>query len=194
LGRGVKVGHNQVELLMRRAGLQGAVGRRKWKRVRPDTIATDLVERTFARSGPNQLWVTDITEHPTREAKVHCCVVLDTFSRTVVDWWIDASPTAALVTNALGMAIDSRLAKASEPGTISHSDQGVQFGSWAFTNRPRDSGLLASMGSIGDCYDISMIEAFWSRMQVALLDRKKWNTRLEFANAIFENLEIWHNR
>jgi len=65
MGQGVEVGHNQVGLLMRRAGLQGAAGRRKWKRIRPDTIATDLVERSFARSGPNQLWVTDITEHPT---------------------------------------------------------------------------------------------------------------------------------
>lgn len=52
-----------------------------------------------------------------------------------------------------------------------------QFGSWAFTKRAKDSGLLASMGSIGDCYDKSMIESFWSRMQVELLDRKKWNTR-----------------
>ena len=50
------------------------------------------------------------------------------------------------------------------------------------------------MGSIGDCYDNSMIEAFWSRMQVELLDPKRWNTRLELANAIFEYLEIWHNR
>ncbi len=126
MGRGVEVGHNQVGLLMRRAGLQGAAGRRKWKRIRPDNIATDLVDRTFARSGPNQLWVTDITEHPTREGKVYCCVVLDTYSRRVVGWSIDASPTAALVTNALGMAIDSRLGKTTEPGTIIHSDQGVQ--------------------------------------------------------------------
>ncbi|MEO8107765.1 MAG: IS3 family transposase [Actinomycetes bacterium] len=50
------------------------------------------------------------------------------------------------------------------------------------------------MGSIGDCYDSSMIEAFWSRMQVELLDRQKWNTRLELANAIFGYLEMWHNR
>ena len=55
--------------------------------------------------------------------------------------------------------------------------------------RAKDSGLLASMGSIGDCY-----ESFWSRMQVELLDRRKWNTRLELANAMFEYLEIWHNR
>ena len=194
LGRGVRVGHNQVEMLMRRAGLQGLTGRRKWKRIRPDNIATDLVDRDFAREGPNQLWVTDITEHPTREGKVYCCVVLDTYSRRVVGWSIDASPTAALVTNALGMAIDGRLAKSAEPGTIIHSDQGTQFGSWAFTKRARDSGLLASMGSIGDCYDNSMMESFWSRMQVEMLDRKKWNTRLELANAMFEYLEIWHNR
>jgi transposase InsO family protein len=194
LGCGVQVGHNQVELVMRRAGLQGVTGRRKWKRTRPDTIASDLVERSFTRGSPNQLWVTDITEHPTREGKVYCCVVLDTFSRRVVGWSIDSSPTGALVTNALGMAIDTRLGKASQAGTIIHSDQGVQFGSWAFTKRARDSGLLASMGSIGDCYDNSMIESFWSRMQVELLDRKKWNTRLELANAMFHYLEIWHNR
>src|SRR5699024_10923487 len=118
LGRGVLVGHNQVEMLMRRAGLQGVTGRRKWKRTRPDNIATDLVERDFTREGPDQLWVTDITEHPTREGKVYCCVVLDTYSRRVVGWAIDASPNATLVTNALGMAIDGRLGRSAEPGTI----------------------------------------------------------------------------
>lgn len=160
----------------------------------PDSIATDKVNRAFARNGPNQLWVTDITEHPTREGKVYCCVVLDTYSRRVVGWSIDASTTAALVTNALDMAIDSRLGKTTTAGTVIHSDQGVQFGSWAFTDRAKASGLVPSMGSVGDCYDNSMIESFWSRMQVELLDRKKWNTRVELANAMFDYLEIWHNR
>lgn len=39
-----------------------------------------------------------------------------------------------------------------------------------------------------------MIEAFWSRMQVELLDRHRWHTRVELANAIFEYLEVFHNR
>lgn len=39
-----------------------------------------------------------------------------------------------------------------------------------------------------------MIESFWSRMQVELLDTKRWKTRIELANAIFDYLEIWHNR
>jgi transposase InsO family protein len=150
LGHGVQVGHGAVELLMHRAGIVGVTGRPKWRRVKPDNIASDLVERGFARGGPNQLWVTDITEHPTREGKVYCCVVLDTFSRRVVGRSIDASPTAALVTNALGMAIDSRRPPA---GAVIHSDQGVQFASWAFTARAKASGLVPSMGSVGDCYD-----------------------------------------
>jgi putative transposase len=72
--------------------------------------------------------------------------------------------------------------------------ESTQFASWAFTQRAKDSGLLPSMGSVGDCYDNSMMEAFWSRMQVELLDRHRWRTRVELANAIFEYLEIFHNR
>jgi putative transposase len=118
--------------------------------------------------------------------------VLDTWSRWVVGWSIDSAPTATLATNALAMAIEQRRPEAGS--TIIHSDQGTQFTSWAFTRRAIDSGLLPSMGSVGDCYDNAMIEAFWSRMQVELLDRQRWKTRIELANAIFEYLEIWHNR
>jgi len=90
------------------------------------------------------------------EGKVYCAVVLDACSRRVVGWSIDSSPTAALVTNALGMAIDTRRPPS---GTVIHSDHGVQFGSWAFTRRARDSGLVPSMGSIGDCYDCQALSA-----------------------------------
>ena len=192
LGRGISVGFHAVELLMRRAGLQGVTGRPKYRRgLRPEATARDLVQRQFARTGPDQLWVTDITEHPTREGKVYCAVVLDACSRRVIGWSIETTPTAALVTNALGMAIESRQPAA---GTLIHSDQGVQFTSWAFSQRAKASGLVPSMGGVGACYDNAMIESFWSRMQVELLDRQRWRTRLELANAIFDYLEIFHNR
>jgi putative transposase len=192
LGLGISVGRQAVELLMRRAGLQGLSGRPRYRRVPNVATAEDRVQRQFARKGRDQLWVTDITEHPTREGKVYCAVVLDTFSRRVVGWSIDGHQTAALVTNALGMAIDQR--RPADGATVIHSDQGTQFTSWTFTQRAVDSGLLPSMGTVGDCYDNAMAESFWSRMQVELLDRKRWKTRVELANAIFEYLEIFHNR
>lgn len=190
LGRGVQVGYHAVTMLMARAGLHGLPGGRRRRKPSGGPTALDLVDRNFARTEPDQLWVTDITEHPTREGKVYCCVVLDAHSRFVAGWSIDSSPTAALVTNALGMAIERRQPR----GTVIHSDQGTQFTSWAFTRRAVDSGLLPSMGSVGDCYDNAVIESFWSRMQVELLDRQRWSTRIELANAIFEYLEIFHNR
>ena len=74
---------------------------------------------------------------------MYCAAVLDTYSRRVVGWSIDASPTAALVTNALSMAITNR---GEVTGTVIHSDQGVQFGSWALTERAKASGLIWRAG------------------------------------------------
>ena len=191
MGRGIAVGHNAVAMLMHRAGLQGLPGSRRRRNKHQTPTVGDLVEREFVRTEPNQLWVTDITEHPTREGKVYCSVVLDVFSRRVAGWSIDSSPSATLVTNALGMAIESRRPPS---GALIHSDHGTQFTSWAFTRRALDSGLVASMDSIGDCFDNAVVESFWGRMQVELLNRHRWKTRVELANAIFEYIEIFHNR
>lgn len=139
MGYGITVGHNAVEMQMRRASPQGLPAhRRRHRRFVPEYTAADLVDRRFARSEPDQLWVTDITEHRTPEGKVYCAVVLDVFSRRVFGWSIDSTPISNLVTSALGMAIDSR----SPAGTVIHSDQGTQFTqftSWAFTHRARHS-------------------------------------------------------
>lgn len=127
LGRGVEVGYHAVTMLMARAGIQGLPGSRRRRKATGGPTALDLVDRNFARSDPDQLWVTDITEHPTREGKVYCCVVLDACSRRVVGWSIDSAQTSTLVTNALGMAISNRQPVAGS-GLIIHSDQGVQGG------------------------------------------------------------------
>ena len=146
LGHGISVGREAVGRLMRRAGLQGISGRPRYRRVPNVATAEDCVRRQFGREGRDQLWVTDITEHPTREGKVYCAVVLDAFSRRVVGWSIDSRAAASLVTNALGMAIEQR--RPEDGRTVIHSDQGTQFTSWAFTQRAVDSGLLPSMGEL----------------------------------------------
>jgi putative transposase len=80
------------------------------------------------------LWVTDITEHPTREGKLYCCVVLDVFSRRVVGWSIDTHQATPLVTNALGMAITNRNPRPDQ--TVIHSDHGCQGGfNWSSQHR-----------------------------------------------------------
>jgi putative transposase len=86
---------------------------------------SDLVNRDFTATGPHQLWVTDITEHPTKEARIFCCVVLDAYSRRALGWSIDRIADAALVNSALNMAASTR---STTRNTIIHADHGAQGG------------------------------------------------------------------
>jgi putative transposase len=126
--------------------------------------------------------VTDITEHPTREGKVYCCVVLDTFSRKVVGWSIDSIQDTKLVLNALGMATQRRPGR---DGLVMHSD-GRSVTSWAFSQQLRAAGISPSMGAVGSAYDNALMESFWGRMQVELFNRRKRKTRIELAGAIHD--------
>jgi transposase InsO family protein len=101
--------------------------------------------------------VRPYTEHPAREGKLDCCVVLDAYSRRVIGWAIDARQRADLATAALGMAIKSRGSAGHVPGGIIHADHGTQFTSWTFTERARQAGLLPSLGSVGDPYDCETV-------------------------------------
>lgn len=190
-GRGIHVGKGQVHLLMRRLGIYGLPKRGLPRGARVGKAnSLDLVRRRFRADGPDRLWMADITEHPTREGKIYCCAVIDAFSRMVVGWSIDSRQTGLLVTNALGMALNRRSPK---EGGIIHSDQGVQFASWVFSQKVTEASLAPSVGTVGAPFDNAMVEAFWARMQVELLNRRKWKTRVELAAAIHDYIEIWHN-
>jgi transposase InsO family protein len=191
LGLGIAISGKTVYKLMVEGGLAGLPLRRRRKSLVNVATFEDLVQRNFTRDAPNQLWVTDITEHPTREGKVYCCVVLDAHSRRVVGWSIDTHQASSLVTNALSMALTNRTPTTS---TVIHSDHGSQFTCWSFTERVRQAGLAPSMGTVGDAYDNAVIESFWGRLQTELLNRQKWRTRIELSSALFEYLEIFHNR
>jgi putative transposase len=116
--------------------------------------AGDLVLRQFSADAPDRLWLTDITEHRTREGKLYCCVVLDAYSRSVVGWSIDSQQAASLEMSALGMAISNRNPK---NGSVIHTDHGSQFTSWAFSDRVKTAGLALSMGRVGDAFDNAMM-------------------------------------
>ncbi|MBB2506306.1 IS3 family transposase [Amycolatopsis echigonensis] len=194
LGLGLPVNRKRVERLMREAGIQGLYRRKRARTTIRDPAAEpapDLVNRHFAVTEPDRLWITDITEHPTAEGKLYCAAVMDAHSRLIIGWSIAGHMRTELVTDALGMAIIRR--KPDHNATILHSDHGSQYTSWAFGQRLRAAGLLASMGTVGDCYDNAMMESFWGTLQLELLDQKQWETRDQLANAIFEWIECWYN-
>jgi putative transposase len=166
---------------MRELGIRGLPNRRLPRgALVGNTACADLVRREFRRHAPDQLWMTDITEHPTREGKVYCCVVLDAYSRRV-GWAVDSTQTTVLVTNSLGMATRRR-----DPaeGLVVHSDRGVQFTSWAFSRRVRDAGLAPSIGAVGCPTTMRPQKASTT---------PSWTTRIELASAIHDYIELFHN-
>jgi putative transposase len=129
LGLGLPVNLKRVARLMRQAGIQGLCRRRRHGCTVRDPNAqpsTDLVNRQFTVDAPNVLWITDLTEHPTREGKLYYAAVMDAFSRLIIGWSIADHMRTELVTDALGMAIVRRRSgnDSSNKSTILHSDHG----------------------------------------------------------------------
>jgi len=140
-------------------------------------VHDDLVERDFTAEAPNELWLTDITEHRTREGKLYCCVVKDVFSNRIVGYATDARMTSQLAVSALHHAVALR-----GPGaTVVHSDRGSQFRSHAYVKALSRFGLRGSMGRVAACADNAPMESFYSLLQKNVLDSKTWATREETA-------------
>ncbi|MGH3925781.1 MAG: IS3 family transposase, partial [Pseudonocardiaceae bacterium] len=194
LDQDLRCSRKRVERLMRQANIRGVYRRKGRGCTRRDPAAEpsdDLVRRAFDPTEPDRLWMMDVTEHPTAQGKVYLAVVLDAFSRRVVGWSIADHIRAELVVDALQMAAWRR--RPPQGQTVAHSDHGSQYTSWAFGRRLRAAGLLGSMGSIGDCFDNSVVESFFGTLQLELLDERRWDTRQQLALAIFDWIEAWYN-
>lgn len=150
------------------------------------------VQRAFAATGPNALWVADITHVPTRcEGFLYLAVLLDVFSRRVVGRSMADHPRTELVVGAPAMAVWDR--RPGE-GVIHHADHGCQYASLLFGQRCQAVGIRCSMGSVGDCYDNAMAESFFAALECELLVRQTFRTQLEARTALFEYLEVSYNR
>ncbi len=190
---GERHGRKRIARLMRESGLVGASHRhggptttRRDKEARP---APDLVDRDFTASGPNQLWVADITYVPTMAGFLYLAVVLDAWSRRIVGWSMANHLRTELVLDAMEMAVGQRRPK----DVVHHSDQGSQYTSLAFGKRCGEAGVRPSMGSVGDAYDNAMAESFFSTLEAELLSRRRFTSQAEARMACFSYIEGWYN-
>jgi transposase InsO family protein len=117
--------------------------KRTGKSSKPGTAAhDDLVRRVFTAESPNQLWLTDITEHWTDEGKLYLCAVKDLWSNRIVGYSIDSRMQARLAVNALDNAVARR---GDVAGCILHSDRGSQFRSRKLQRALIAHGMVGSM-------------------------------------------------
>lgn len=188
---GISASENRVQRLCRSHGISSVLARKKGRGLRPGpAVHDDLVRREFTASRPNELWLTDITEHRTDEGKLYLCAVKDVFSGRIVGYSIDSRMKASLAVRALRNAISLRAPVA----TIVHSDRGSQFRSAKFVRALRDAGLQGSMGRVGACADNAAMESFFSLLQKNVLNRQRWSSREELRLAIVNWIEATYHR
>ena len=105
-------------------------------------LAPNLLDRQFAASGPNKIWLADITYIPTGEGWLYLAVVLDLFSRKVVGWAMRDTLAQELTLAALRMAITNRKPG---PGLLHHADRGSQYAAHDYRRLLAKHGMLCSM-------------------------------------------------
>ena len=197
--QGHPVARCTVERLMRAAGLRGITpgegAAHHRARHGPDT-RPDLVERAFTATGPDQLWVADITYCRTFSGWVYAAFVIDVFSRRVVGWQLSRSLRTDLALDALEMGIWTRQRAGRDlGGLIHHSDKGVQYVAVRYTQRLAEAGAVASVGSTGDSYDNALAEAFNSLFKAELVRNKgPWKGIDDLEIAVAEYIDWFNHR
>jgi len=166
-------------------------GRRGSGKTPGPAVHDDLVQRDFTAQQPDQIWLTDITEHPTGQGKVYCCAIKDMFSNRIVGYAIDERMTAQLAVSALRAAIARR-----QPNgvVVVHSDRGSQFRARSFRAVLTAAGLQGSMGRVASALDNAAMESFFSLLQKNVLNRGRWTSRDELHYAIVLWIEHTYNR
>ena len=192
--REIPVSKDRVRRLMKAHDIR-ARHKRKFKATTNSNhklpVAPNLLEQNFTASGPDQVYVADITYIPTREGWLYLATVLDVYTRMIVGWSMDARMTRELVIDALRMAYWRRRPK---PGLIHHSDRGSQYCSKDYRDLLNDYGMQASMSRKGNCWDNAVMESFYNSLKNERVFHEDYTTRAQAKADLLDYIEVFYNR
>ena len=191
--RGVLMGRHKVRRLMREAGLKPV-----WKKTFVNTtdsqhdlpVAENLLNRQFNPPQPNQAWTSDITTIRTQTGWLYVAVVMDLYSRKIIGWAMNSAMPAALVCQALCMALGQR-----QPGTglILHSDRGSQYASHDYQALLEQHGILCSMSRKGNCWDNAVMERFFLNLKMERVWQRDYANPLEAVKDTTDYIVSFYN-
>ncbi len=192
--QGIVVGLNRIRRLRKQHGIRCT--HKKKFRVTTDSkhnlpIAPNLLDRQFACTAPNQVWVADITYIPTDEGWLYLAAIKDLYSCEIVGWAMDSRMTKALVADALRAAYWRKKPK---PGLMHHSDRGSQYCSATYRALQASYGMRASMSRKGNCWDNAPMESFFGTLKTESLHHYRFVTREQTRQVVFEYIEVFYNR
>jgi putative transposase len=191
---GVRCGKHRVARLRKAQGIEALRTRRfRYREAahEQNPPAPNHLNRVFEAKAPNEVWAGDVTYIPTRQGWLYLAVLLDLHSRKVVGWCMRHAPDLELILGALQMALLHRQPK---PGLIHHTDRGQIYRSRDYQSLLAEHGMVMSMSRKGDPYDNAVVESFFSTLKNDLIHHRRWTTRDEARQAIFDFIELFYNR
>jgi putative transposase len=191
----IEIARCTVERLMRHLGLRGVVRGKTVRTTIADESAErplDHVNRQFAATRPNELWVADFTYVATWSGFVYVAFVIDVFARRIIGWRVSRSMHAELVLDALEQAI---WARSGIKGVVHHSDRGSQYLSIRYTERLAEAGAQPSVGSVGDSYDNALAESIIGLFKTEVIHhRGPWKNLETVEYAALEWVDWFNDR
>lgn len=162
---GQQINRKRIARVMKEFGLRALV----YKGFRISTTDSKHNKRIYPNllhgrevTGPNQVWVSDITYVRLKTCFVFLAAILDVFSRKVVGWAVSKRINTRLCVEALKMAIENRRPG---PGCIHHSDRGVQYASDDYVKLLLENAFEISMSRKANCWDNSFMESFFGSLK-----------------------------
>jgi putative transposase len=192
---GMRTSKRRCARLMRELGLRAArsigAGRAQPTAGHGKAVPENLLALRPAPTGPNQVWITDITYLKTGQGWLFLAAILDLWSRRVVGWACAATLHVALVLAALQQALQRRRPP---PGLLHHSDRGSQYVDEDYLQTLTQAGLERSMSRAGNCYDNAAMESFWSTFKTETgIEESPPATRHDANLAVFDYIETFYN-
>ena len=191
--RGWVVNHKPVRRIMREDNLL-CIRRRKFVVATTDSKHDRPVYPNLAKgmklTGINQLWIADITYIRLETEFIYLAVVLDAYSRRVIGWALGRTLEDDLTIAALRMAL---LLRSPGPGLVHHSDRGVQYASYAYTEILKQHQIRISMSRKGNPYDNAACESFMKTLKYEEVYRQEYRDLVEAQASIEQFLEKIYN-
>lgn len=191
---GTHVSRGMVARLMRKNGLRSKI-RKKYKATTDSNhnlpVAENILNRDFGTDARGKKWVSDITYIGTDEGWLYLAGILDLFDGAIVGWSMDSRMNKTLVIDTLAEACRRRKP---QPGLLLHSDRGSQYCSKEYQKELKNRKIVCSMSRKGNCWDNAPMESFWGKLKTEWLYGKRFRTREEAKQAVFEYIELFYNR
>lgn len=191
--QGEVISEKTVAKVMR---MEGIVARKKRRhKITTDSrhtecIAENLLQRNFATTAPNQVWVTDVTAIWSRSGWIYLAAMLDLFSRRVIGWATSEHNDTKLALAALNCALTQRNPSS---GMIHHSDRGSPYGSSDYRHALGAHGIIASMSRKGDCWDNAVAESFFASLKTERTEGTMYNDYAAVTRDVADYIDRFYN-